>query len=126
MPRRAQAPSHLENRSQAVRRAPRSLGSRRFRPGVTHIAGLAGALARVTGVIDRGDRDRAQLDQAQLARQAHDLHEQLAELLEMRNARKSRIVRCAGKLLAASTRNATSSCSLRAILRELKTPVAYP
>lgn len=39
-------------------------------------------------------------------------------------ARKSRIVRCAGKLPAASTRNATSSCSFLAILRELNTPVA--
>ena len=39
-------------------------------------------------------------------------------------ARKSRIVRWAGKLSAPSTRNATSSWSFLAILRELKTPVA--
>ena len=39
-------------------------------------------------------------------------------------ARKSRIVRCLGKLPAPSIRNAKSSCSRRSILRELNTPVA--
>ena len=45
------------------------------------------------------------------------------ESLFRRNARKARIVRCAGKLRAASTRNATSSCSLRAIIYEQNTPM---
>jgi len=37
---------------------------------------------------------------------------------------RAAIVRWAGTLSVASTRNATSSCSFLAILRELKTPVA--
>jgi hypothetical protein len=75
--------------------------------------------------LERGavHRDRAQLDQAHLVSQAHDLHESSDRSLGC-NARNSRIVRCAGKLPAASTLKATSSRSFVATLCELNTPVA--
>ena len=64
-----------------------------------------------------------QLDQPHLPGQTHGLHEQVAQLLQVRRpevADRAVLV----KLPAPKTRNASSPCSLRSILRELNMPVA--
>ena len=67
--------------------------------------------------------NRAQFDQPAFAGELDHLYKQIRQFLRCK-ARKSLSVRCAGKLPAPSTRNATSSCSFLASLREENTPVA--
>src|SRR5262245_23087712 len=83
-------------------------------------------LARIRLNLGAIQSNHPKLDHPQLFGQPHHLHKQLFKLRQMPKSKITDRFRCEGKLPAPSIRNATSSYNLLAILREEKTPVAYP